>query len=144
MRSYRLVGYGALALFSLGAAAAFRAGQHWPAISLAGFAVFGLCVALGAGSFSMDDQRIRHQSTFGNWQMLWSEVSGAEFGPNGTLVLLGENKRFVLSPPSWWAGQHRAAAAKFVANQIDVRGIVPRPSGTADYRIMKNTRVRTR
>lgn len=141
MRSYRLVGYGAFALFALCAAAAYRAGQHWPAVGLAGFAAFGLYAALGAGSFTIDDRSISHQSTFGQWGLLWSEVSRAEFGPGGTLVLLGENKRFVLSPPSWWAGQDKALAAAFVASQLQAKGIVPVPSRTADYRTMKNTRI---
>lgn len=140
MRSFRWVGYGALALFSICAVAAFRAGQHWPAVGLAGFAALGLYAALAAGSFAIDDRSISHRSTFGNWSMLWSEVSRAEFGPGGTLVLLGENKRFVLSPPSWWAGQEKALAAAFVARQLEAQGIVPSPSRIADYRTMKNTR----
>jgi len=97
---------------------------------------------LGAGSFTSDDKGLTHQSGYGKWQIQWSEVTGAEFGGGGTLVLLGANKQFVLSSPSWWAAPHKVAAAAFVSDHLRALNFVPRLNHLADYELMKNTRVR--
>ena len=142
MRPYRLVGYACFVLFSAGAAGALWARQYWPALGLAAFALVGLFIVLGAGSFTIDVDRVTHKSWFGEWQIRWNEVIKAEFSASGTLLLIGSNKRFVLSPPSWWAGSQKELAASFVANQLQTRNVLPQLSRSADYKLMKNTRVR--
>ena len=141
MRSFRMVGYVGLLLFSAGTAGALWARQYWPALGLAAFAVLGLGIVLGAGSFTIAIRDL-HTDRFGEWQIQWSEVTGTEFGGGGTLVLLGANKQFVLSSPSWWAGPHNVAAAALVSDQLRALNVVPRLNRLADYKLMKHTRVR--
>lgn len=142
MRLFRIVGYGTLILFALFAAGAIRAHQYWPALASAAFAAAGLYIVLGAGSFTIDDQSVSHRSTFGKWRILWSEVSGAECSASGTIVLFGVDKRFVLSPPSAWTTPNKKQAIIFVLDQLKARGIAIRLSRAADYKTMKNTRIR--
>jgi len=143
MRSYRLVGWVCLVFFTFCTVAAFLSGHYWPALGLAVFAVLGLYIVLGAGSFDIDGDRITHRSWFGTWQILWDEINHAEVGEtDGTLVLTGIDKRFVLSPPGWWSGPAKEEALRFVVKQLEARRLSPQPSRSAAYKIMKNTRIR--
>ena len=97
---------------------------------------------LGAGSFDINGEGLFHKSSFGEWRILWSEISCVEVGEmDGTLVLHGDDKRFILSPPGWWSGADKNDAIAFVIKQLDVHNLTPKKSRTAAYKIMKNTRI---
>lgn len=143
MRAYRFVGWCGLILFSAAAVAAFRANERGPAIGLGLFALFGLYIILAAGSFDFDGERIVHRSAFGEWQIRWDEIVRVEMGAGGgTLVLKGDGKVFVLSPPGWWSGTSRSAAFDFLMSQLEKRNLQVAATATGDYAIMRNTRVR--
>ena len=142
MRAYRLVGLAGLVFCFFSALAATIFGQYWTALGFAGFAIIGLYIVLGSGSFDFDSDCITHSSWFGKWKIRWDEIDLAEFGEmDGTLVLIGNNKRFVLSPPGWWYGSGKDEALRFVMSQIEAKKLKPQPSRTAAYKTMKNTRV---
>jgi hypothetical protein len=97
---------------------------------------------LGAGSFDIDGDGLTHRSAFGIWRIRWDEIASVEVGEaEGTFVLFGKDKRFVLSPPGWWASADKQAALAFVIKQIQTRKIPAQATRTAAYKIMKNTRV---
>lgn len=130
-------------LFSIGALAAFLSGEFWPALGLGLFSVLGLYIVLSAGSFDINNVALSHKSSFGEWQICWDEISSVEVGEmDGTLVLHGNRKRFVLSPPDSWSGPDKDEAVTYVLSQFKLRNLSPRQSRSAAYKIMKNTRIR--
>lgn len=144
MRSYRIVGWVCLAFgaICIGGALVFSS-QYWLALLFASFEVLGIYLVLGAGSFDIDTDGLTHRSSFGVWRISWEEISCIEVGEaDGTLVLHGGNKRFVLSPPFCWSGPDKAAALDFIIQQIENRRLSTKTSRSAAYKIMKNTRVR--
>lgn len=143
MSSYRVAGWACLVLFAVIAMAAYNSGARVPGICFLSFALLGLYMVLRAGSFQIDEERVVHQSAFGAWQLRWDEITHVEIGSGGTLVLSGEEKRFVLSPPPWWRRTDREAL-RYVLAQFETRKLEVRLSRTADYKIMKNTRISRR
>ncbi len=144
MRSYRNIGYALVVLCALCIAGAWSAGQYWVIAVLALLGLAGIYMVLGAGSVDMDANRIRHQSCLGAWEINWDEITHVEIGAiDGTLVLLGDNKRFIVRPAGWWSGPDTAGALEFVVKKLEVRNLPPSPSRTAAYKLMKNTRVKT-
>lgn len=142
MRSYRIIGWGWTAFCGLGLVVALLSKLYWPAAGCAFSALFGAYMVLGSGSFDIDREGLIHKSSFGTWQILWDEISSVEVGEvEGTMVLHGSNKRFILSSPGGWDTSVRDDAFAFVVKQLEARNIPPQPSGSAAYKIMKNTRV---
>ena len=141
MRSYRWVGYGTLSFFLIFSVAAIRASQYWPSVGFAAFAFVGLYITTSAGSYALTLEFISYESRLGCWRIHWAEVASAQFSAMGTLLLLGHDKRFVLSPSTWWPRSIRLAATTFVSERLKEQHITPLLSHTADYRRMKNTRV---
>ena len=143
MRSYRLLGWVWLVLCTLCMAAATLSRLYWPAVGCALASLFGVYAVQSAGCFDIDTDGLTHTSSFGTWKIRWDEISSVEAGEvDGTLVLHGPNKRFILSSPGWWPASGRDEAFAFLIKQLEARAIPPKPSGTAAYKIMKNTRVR--
>jgi hypothetical protein len=142
LRSYRIVGWVGFVFFVLCALAALLAGQYWPSVGFVLFSLIGLYVVFGAGSFDINNDTITHHSSFGTWQVRWDEIASVEVGEfDGTLVLHGANKRFILAPPGWWSSSDKSDALTFVQKQLETRSLTPRVSRTAAYKIMKNTRI---
>lgn len=143
MRAYGIVGWVALLAFGAGAVGAFFSGEPWPALGFGAFSAGGVYLILGAGRFDFTNEAIRHKSFWGTWKISWEEISHAEIGEtDGTIVFYGCNKRFVLSPPSWWSGSDKEGALAFIEHNIKQRGIIISPSKSAAYKIMKNTKLR--
>jgi hypothetical protein len=144
MRSYRIIGWGWLVLCAIGMIVAILSKRYWPAVGCAFSALFGAYMVLGSGSFDIDSDGLIHKSSFGTWQIRWDEISSVEIGEvEGTMVLHGSHKRFILSSPGGWDASVKDDALAFVIKQLEARNIPPQPSGTAAYKIMKNTRVLT-
>ncbi|HIJ89349.1 MAG: hypothetical protein OEV89_00635 [Desulfobulbaceae bacterium] len=142
MRSYRLLGWAWLVLCALGMIASFLDQLFLPAAGFALASLFGMHAVLNAGSFDIDMHGLTRTSSFGAWHIRWDEISRVEIGEvEGTLVLHGSNKRFILSSPGWWSAAEKDIAFDFVVKQLEARNIPPQPSRTAGYKIMKNTRV---
>lgn len=142
MRSYRIIGWVWLVLCAIGFIVTFLSERYWPAVGCIFSALFGAYMVLGSGSFDIDSDGLIHQSSFGTWKIRWDEISRVEIGEvEGTMVLHGSNKRFILSSPGGWDASVKDDAFAFVIRQLEARDIPPQPSGTAAYKIMKNTRV---
>ncbi|MDD3814766.1 MAG: hypothetical protein PHZ02_08975 [Desulfocapsaceae bacterium] len=142
MRSYRIIGGGWMVLCAIGMFVTFLSQLYWQSAGCAFSSLFGAYMVLGSGSFDIDSEGLTHQSYFGKWQIRWDEISRVEIGEvEGTMVLHGSNKRFILSSPGGWDASVKDEAFAFVIKQLEARNIPPQPSGTAAYKIMKNTRV---
>jgi len=142
MRSYRIIGWGWMALCSLGLIISLFTQQYWPAAGCVVSAAFGAYMVLGSGSFDIDGEGLFHRSSLGAWKIRWDEISRVEVGAGeGTMVLHGRNKRFILSSPGNWDESVKDAALAFVTRQLEARRIPFQVSGVAAYKIMKNTRV---
>jgi hypothetical protein len=142
MRSYRIIGWGWIVLCAIGMVVSFLSKLYLPAAGCAFSSLFGVYMVLGSGSFDIDNDGLIHKSSFGTWKIRWDEISSVEIGEvEGTMVLHGSNKRFILSSPGGWDASVKDAAFAFVIKQLEARNIPPQPSGAAAYKIMKNTRV---
>jgi hypothetical protein len=106
------------------------------------FAFIGLHVTLCYGTYVINADGLALNSPLGRWQILWREISSAQFSDMGVMLFLGGNKRFVLASPSWWPRTCRSEGLRFVSEQLMLRNIDPTPSAMADYRWMKNTKAK--
>ena len=77
-----------------------------------------------------------------NRRLAFGEFNGTKY-VDGTLVFHGSNKRFILAPPTGWAGPDKHNALDLVIEQLQSRNLSPKFSRTTAYKIMKNTRVST-
>jgi hypothetical protein len=145
LRSYRIIGWVDFIVCITCAVMACWSEQCWPAMGFAIFSVLGLYLALGAGNYDIDTNGITHKSSFGTWRIQWDEIASVEIGEvDGTLVFHGSNKRFILAPPTVWAGPDKHNALDLVIEQLESRNLSPKFSRTTAYKIMKNTRVDTK
>jgi len=143
MRSSRLIGWGWLVLCTAGLIITLLYGLYWLVAGSAFSALFGIYMVLGAGSFDIDSNGLIHTSSFGTWQIHWDEITSVEVGEvEGTIVLLGSNKRFILSSPGGWEPSIRDSALAFIFQQIAAHEIPTYQSKNAAYKIMKNTRIK--
>ena len=142
MRSYRIIGWGWIALCAVGLIVALLIQQYLLAGGCVVSAAFGAYMVLGSGSFDIDSDGLFHRSSFGAWQIRWVEISRVEVGAGeGTMVLHGNNKRFILSSPGGWDESVKDEAFAFVTRQLKSRKIPFKPSGVAACKIMINTSV---
>lgn len=142
MRPYRIIGWVWIALCTVGLIVVLLSQQYLLAAGCLVSAAFGAYMVLGSGSFDIDSEGLFHRSSFGAWQIRWDEISSVEVGAGeGTMVLHGNNKRFILSSPGGWDESVKDEAFAFVTRQLESREIPFKPSGVAAYKIMKNTRV---
>jgi hypothetical protein len=142
MRSYRIIGWGWIALCAVGLIVVLLTQQYLLAGGCVVSAAFGAYMVLGSGSFDIDNEGLFHRSAFGAWQIRWDEISGVEVGAGeGTMMLHGNNKRFILSSPGGWDEAVKDEAFAFLSRQLESREIPFKASGVAACKIMKNTRV---
>jgi hypothetical protein len=141
MHSYRIIGWGWMTISTLGLIIALLSRQYWLAGGCVVSAFFGAHMVLRSGSFDFDGEGIVHRSSLGTWSIGWDEISRVEVSGEGTMVLHGSNKRFILSSPGNWEESIKDEAFAFVTGQLEARHIPLRPSVTAVYKTMKNTRV---
>ena len=142
LRGYQIVGW-ICALFFIGCCiGATLAAQYEPAAAFTPFILLGLFLILGSGSFEVSEDGLAHECAFGSFAISWPEVRKAEFGTQGTLVLHGVDKRFVVAPVGWWSGKQKSDAFELVRRKLAELQISPMPNKFADYRIHKNTRRR--
>jgi len=139
--SYRIVGWVCVLLFSSASVAAYAANQRGPAWGFVVFVVLGLYVLLSAGTFELNDDYVAHENAFGRYRIAWNEVRAIEVGTSGTIVLHGNNKRFLLLPPSAWSGNDKPAAVLLFVGKLDSLGLVPYLSKVGDFKVNKNVRV---
>lgn len=116
--------------------------QYGPIWIFGFFCACGVLLLSLAGRFTFDQQGIVHESYFGKYKILWSDVRRVETG-SGTVVLKGDNSRFVIPASQWWSARQKHEAFTLLVHKIQAMDIVPFPSGTASYKWHKNVRVRT-
>jgi len=104
----------------------------------------GIYTILAAGKFVFNQEGVTHRTAFGMHRIHWKEVKNIEIGAaDGSIVLHGENKRFILAPPSTWSVPEKFDAYSFFARKVQDSGIAPYTSKIAAYKIHKNVRVQS-
>jgi hypothetical protein len=142
LASYKIVGWLSIVFFTFCSIASFMARQYSPIVAFGFFVALGIYTIVGAGKFVFSQEGVTHRTTFRTYRIHWKEVKGIEIGTaDGTFVLHGENKRFVVAPPSAWSGPQRVNAYSFFATKLQDSGIIPYTSRVAAYKIHKNVRV---
>lgn len=145
-RPYRIMGWGCLVVCV--ACVAYAAHAYWigethPYLALLACALFAVLAAYsvgGAGTFTLDDDAITHQTTFGTFRILWSEVKRIEVSQfSGALILRGENKSFTVPPFEMWSGPDRGAAHPYLRERLEK--IPSYPSSAPDYKGHRNARI---
>jgi hypothetical protein len=140
--SYKVVGWLGIVFGALCSVGAFLARQYGPIWVFGFFIGLGIYTILGAGRFVFDQEGVTHQTVLRMYRIHWNEVKRVEIGAaDGTVVLHGENKRFVLAPPSAWSGPQKFDAYSFFSKKVRDSGIVPYTSRIAAYKIHNNVRV---
>jgi hypothetical protein len=100
--TYLIVGWSCALLFGTCLVLAFLARQYAGAVFFAFFAGMGVYIILGTGRFTIASESIKHRSALGTYGIRWDEIRRIEFGfGDGTFVLHGDGKRFVISPMSF-------------------------------------------
>lgn len=140
--SYKIIGVICVLFFAGCAVGAFSARQYPPIAIFAFFGLMGIFMIVSAGNFEISEKFVTHRNIFGSFRMAWIDVKKIEFGPQGSIVLHGENMRFVLPPPTFWSGQQKPEAFDLFRRTIEQLGVVSYPSNTADYKTHKNVRIR--
>jgi hypothetical protein len=139
---YQVVGW-VCALLAAGASlAAYLAGQYGPSAVFIAFVALGVFVIVCAGSILLSEDSVTHDSLFGRYRIEWNQIRSIEVGPYGTLVLHGDGKRLVLTPPAYWSGHDKREAREFLAQKIRVISPPITASRTADYKLHKNVRIK--
>ena len=139
--SYKIIAWVCMIFFLGCSLGAYFARQYWPSAFFWVFILLGLYMLISAGAFEFDDEGVSHKNLSGHYRILWCEVKRIEFGTQGSLVLHGEGKRFVLPTPSVWSGPEKPQAFELLGQKIEELGITPYPSNVADYKIHKNVKV---
>ncbi len=139
--SYKLIAWVCVIFFLGCSVGAYHAQQYGPSVFFWVFILMGLYMLISAGSFEFDDSGVSHKNLTGHYRMLWKNVQRIEFG-RGSLVLHGENKRFVLPAPAVWSGPEKLQAFELLERKVKELGLVPYPSNVADYKVHKNVRGR--
>jgi len=74
--------------------------------------------------------------------MRWVEVTRIEVGTQGTLVLHGDGKRFVVAPAAYWSGKQKPEAFEWFRRKIEGLAVPIYVSNTGDYKTHKNVKIR--
>ncbi len=138
---FRVVAWIAMILFGGLAIGAFLAHRSGPAWLFLGCAGLGAAILAFAGPITFDRDGVTQRCLFGTFALGWRDLRRIETGAGG-LVLIGEQTRVVIPPPSCWSGQEKADAWALLGRAIAATGIVPSPRRTAGYRWHRNARVR--
>jgi hypothetical protein len=142
LASYTVDGWLGVVFSTVCCAGAFLARQYGPIPVFGLFGALGVYTILGAGKIVFYQDGVIHQTAFRMYGIYWKEVTRVEIGvPDGTVVLHGDNKRFVVAPPSAWSGPQKSGAYSFFAKQIEDSGMGPFTSTVAAYKIHKNVSV---
>ena len=119
----------------------FLANQYRSGLLFLALAVLDAFILISAGDFTFDRDGVTSQCWIGTYRMLWRDVRKMETGA-GVLILIGDNSRFVIAPPSGWSGAQKGDAWRLLVQEMAATGIVPSPSRTAAYKWYRNVRLR--
>lgn len=142
LRLYRWIFYAFCAGAVACAIASMHSDQCMASLLFIATGLAFLYLAQFFGTYVISNRYLTYSSRLGKWRISWSEILSAQCSPAGTLLLLGDNKHFPLTAPSLWPRSCREQAFQFVSEQLRTHKIVPSLNRLADYRWMKNVRVR--
>jgi hypothetical protein len=92
------------------------------------FEILGLYLFLStSATLVFSEESVTHHTLFGVYRIRWEEVTSIEFDAQGTLVLHGEEKQFVVWPVELWSGKQKREACEFIQTKIEKLNITPKP-----------------
>jgi hypothetical protein len=140
LRNQKVLGIVCILFFTGCGIGAFMAKQYNPIFGFIIFAMLGVYLVASSGRLELNSEFISHDNSLGTYRIKWAEVCKVEIGNGGTIVLHGENKRFVVPPFSLWAGEKKLAAYGFLIEKMKSvdGGFIQSPWG--DYKIHKNVK----
>jgi hypothetical protein len=141
--SYKIIAWAGIIFFLGCSIGAYLAGQYLPSAFFWVFILMSAYMLMSSGMFQLDENGVSHTNVLGQYRMLWREVQRVEVGTQGSLVLHGEGKRFVLAPAPYWSGPDKPEAFALLERKIKELAITPYPSNVADYKIHKNVKVQS-
>ena len=139
--SDKIIGVVGTLFFAGCAVGAMLARQYPPSAIFAFFFCMSAYMIVSAGDFEISERDITHRTLFSTFRMAWAQVKKIELGTQGSIILHGENRRFVLAPPAFWSGKQKHEALGFLRKTIEQLGVESYSSYAADYKTHKNVRV---
>ena len=140
LAGYKAVGWVCGLAFSAGSIAAAVAHEYIVGAVFLAFGLLGLYVILAAGSFTFTESDVVHTTWFSRYRIAWSQVRTVEVGNGGSLVLHGDDKRFVLAPTSYWSGKDKSAALALLHRKFESLAPSIYHTNNGDYKTHKNVR----
>lgn len=139
---YAVIGWLGVAFFTVFSISAFMSGDYWYIAILAMLLIMSVYMVMEAGYYLIDGEGISHRNKFGVYRIEWSEIDKIVVGPSdGTLVLQGKDKRFVLAAPGLWSGPQKPAAQAYLQNKLAAMGIASQPHWAAFSKTHKNVKL---
>jgi len=123
--------------------------HYLPALMFGAITALSVFLISSCGRVILDDEGVTHRNVFGVYRIAWAECRKIELAPGadkfgiskGSLVLHGEQKRFVLPSPVGWSGPHSIQAQAFLAKKVAETGLTPVFIRIAMLKSHKNVRV---
>jgi len=140
LAGYKAVGWVCGLLFSAGSIAAAVAHQYLASAGLLPFALLGAYIIVAAGSFTFTELDVIHTTWFGRYRIAWTQVRTVEVGNGGSMVLHGDDKRFVLAPTAYWSGKDKSAALALLKRKFESLALSTYRTNIGDYKTHKNVR----
>lgn len=140
--SYKILAWVGMIFFLGCSLGAFLARQYGASALFWVFILVSFYMLLSAGTFEFDEDGVSQRNLTGHYRMAWRDIQRIELGTQGSLVLHGESKRFVLAAPSVWSGPEKPQAFELLCRKFNELGVTPYPSNVADYKSHKNVKAR--
>ena len=117
----------------------------WNVVPVFGvFTVLCLYLCLGIGPIDADAEGIKYTTRLGKYAIRWDEVTVLELDTlEQTLVLRGSHKQLAIPGPAAWMGKDKQALRALIDRQIQQRHIAVKQSPWTNFKLSKNTRVRS-
>lgn len=107
------------------------------------FVAISITMLLIASKIEISSEAITVFSLYAAYKINWDEINRIELGHQGTFVFSGHNKRLVVPAGTWWTGKKKKEAYDYMLNEIEIREFTIKDSFASDYKIHKNTKVKT-
>jgi hypothetical protein len=140
--SYKIIAWVCIVFFLGCSIGAYLAGQYGPSSFFWIFILMGVYILVSSGMFTLSEDGVSHKNLVGCYRMRWEDVRQIEIGTQGTFVLHGNGKRFILAPPVLWSGPDKPEAYALLNRKIIELSLTHYPSNIADYKIHKGVKVR--
>lgn len=107
------------------------------------FVPVGLYMLLFSGPVEMDYEKIRYNTPWAHYEILWREVSRIEIdAQGGNIAFIGEGKQLCAIGPGFWSGEDKVQMLMMLESQTKKGGIRVDETPKAMFKLSKNTKVK--